>query len=90
MLLTRYFSVFLLYFWFISLTIGRAPVCQEQVTLFQCTQFCEGYNFPLHYSNKKERCCCKNDLDAEPGYIVVWDEGEHCHYYFLLGPRLSL
>ena len=87
MLLTKYFLVFLLYFWFISLTIGRAPVFQEQVTLFQCTEFCEGHNLPLHYSNEKKHCCCKEDLDPEPGYIVVWDEGEHSHYYFSQEPR---
>ena len=50
--------------------------CESKTTLVECTAYCKGYNLPLHFYKEKQDCCCKNDLDPQPGYIVIWDEGK--------------
>ena len=88
-----FFSAFILgvflYVVFNVQVIGNGPFCQQEPTLLKRTKFCEEHNLPVHYSNKQKRCYCKNDFNPEPGYIVIWDEGEAFHCYFTLKTRSS-
>lgn len=78
----RVISVVLLHVAFNVQVTGNGPFCQQEPTLLKCTEFCEEHNLPAHYSNKEKRCFCKNDFNTEPGYIVIWDEGETFHFHF--------
>ena len=51
--------------------------CKSTTSLSQCEVFCKQCNLPLHFSLKKKHCCCRNDIESsEPGYVVIWEEGE--------------
>lgn len=92
MVLTVLILAFKLCLLFVSLTLECGPYCKPAITLTERSDFCKSYNLPLHYSNKQRNCCCKSILDPQPGYIVIWDEGNIINdlSYSLLQDKVNL